>query len=239
MIDPTYFVAFGAGLVSFFAPCVFPLVPGFLAYLGNVALDQKKVSGEPARMAVLQASIFFVMGFVTVFSVLGLLLHTVLLEIGIEAQGLFSQIGGAIMIFFGLYLMGLLKLLPLPFFDRPHTVSVLRKFSSRAVTAFVFGAAFAAGWTPCVGAVLGGIFGLAILMPTKAFFLLLAYAVGLGIPFIMVGLFTSRLQKYFKGNYSWIIYLNISFGGILVFLGALAFTQNLALCREVLWNFPF
>ena len=244
MIDPIYFVTFVAGFVSFFAPCVFPLVPGFLAYLGGVSLDQGNQKNEavPTQMATLKASIFFVLGFMTVFSVLGLVLHGVLLETSFSVKVTLAKVGGAIVIFFGLYLMGLFKLLShnfFSFFDRPHTISVFRKFSSRATTSFVFGAAFALGWTPCVGAVLGGIFGLAVLMPTKAFFLLLVYALGLGVPFIIVGLFAGKLQRYFAKDFGWITYLNILFGGILVFVGSLAFTQNLAICREILWNFPF
>jgi cytochrome c-type biogenesis protein len=185
-------------------------------------------------------SVLFVLGFATVFAVMGLLLHSALVHLGVSFQSAMARIGGTIMIFFGLYIMGLMKL---PFLERPHLFLIQKKFSSQKITAFVFGAAFAAGWTPCVGVALGGIFGLAILEPTKTFFLLIAYALGLGVPFLIIGFFTEffsgGVQKYFTKNFVWIQYVNILFGGVLLLLGSLAFTQNLAVCRAVLWKFPF
>lgn len=235
MQDITVLVAFGAGIISFLAPCVLPLVPGFLAYLGGVALD-KNTSGVRARFATFQASVFFVLGFVTVFAILGLILHGVLAQAPQSFQIYTARIGGAIVIFFGLYLMGLVKL---SFLERPHKMSVHKKFSSRSLTSFVFGAAFAAGWTPCVGAALGAIFGLATLAPAKTFFLLIAYAFGLGAPFLLIGAFAGEIERYLLRSFAWIQYVNILFGGVLVWFGALAFTQNLSICREVLWSFPF
>ncbi|MHB1118036.1 MAG: cytochrome c biogenesis CcdA family protein [Minisyncoccota bacterium] len=235
MDDIAILVAFGAGLVSFFAPCVLPLVPGFLAYLGGVALD-KNENVQQARTATFKASVFFVLGFTAVFAVLGLVLHGALIQAGTEFQVSLARIGGAIVIFFGLYLMGLIKL---PFLERSRRIAVHKKFPSRAVTSFVFGAAFAAGWTPCVGAALGAILGLAALAPAKAFFLLVAYALGLGVPFLAMGFFAGELERHLNRSFVWVTYLNILFGGILIFLGSLAFTQNLAMCKQVLWSFPF
>lgn len=236
MSDITIFIAFGAGVVSFLAPCVLPLVPGFLAYLGGIAIESKKPNILVSRFATFYASVFFVLGFTTVFAVLGLILHSALVQAGPGLQSILAKIGGVIVIFFGLYLMGLVKLL---FLERPHIFGVHKKFSSRALTSFVFGAAFAAGWTPCVGAALGGIFGLAVLAPSKTFFLLIAYALGLGVPFIIIGAFAGEIERYLTRSFAWIQYVNILFGGVLVWLGALAFTQNLYICREVFWSFPF
>lgn len=235
MSDITIFFAFGAGVISFLAPCVLPLVPAFLAYLGGVALD-KNASAVRVRFATFQASVFFVLGFVAVFALLGLVLHGVLAQASQSFQIYTARIGGAIVIFFGLYLMGLVKL---SFLERPHKMSVHKKFSSRALTSFVFGAAFAAGWTPCVGAALGAILGLAALAPAKTFFLLIAYAFGLGAPFLVIGVFAGEIERYLLRSFAWIQYVNILFGGVLVWFGALAFTQNLSICREVLWSFPF
>lgn len=236
MNDITIFVAFGAGIISFLAPCVLPLVPGFLAYLGGVAIDKGTSGTDTSRFAIFRASLFFVLGFVAVFTVLGLILHSALSQSGPTLQTTLARIGGGVVIFFGLYLMGLVKL---SFLERPHVFAVRKKFSSRALTSFVFGAAFAAGWTPCVGAALGAIFGLAALAPTKTFFLLLAYALGLGVPFLVIGAFAGEIERYLVRSFAWIQYVNILFGGLLVWLGALAFTQNLSVCREVFWSFPF
>lgn len=235
MSDPTIWIAFSAGLVSFLAPCVLPLVPGFLAYLGGIALD-KGASARRMRFATFYASVFFVLGFTAVFAILGLLLHGALVQASALLQVSFARIGGAIIIFFGLYLMGLVK--P-SFLERPHSLSVHTKFSSRTLASFVFGAAFAAGWTPCVGAALGAILGLATLAPAKTFSLLIAYALGLGAPFLLIGAFAGEIERYLIRSFAWVQYVNIILGGVLVFFGLLAFTQNLATCREVLWSFPF
>jgi len=236
MNDISLFVAFGAGFVSFLAPCVLPLVPGFIAYLGGIALNKSEGKTLVSRFAMLHASAFFVLGFTTVFAVLGLLLHGVLGEVSHNLQVYLARFGGVIIIFFGLYLMGLIKL---SFLEKTRHVSVHKRFSSRAITSFVFGAAFAAGWTPCVGAALGAILGLAALAPGKTFFLLLAYAFGLGVPFLIIGAFAGEIEKYLARVSTWVLYINILFGGILVWLGAMSFTQNLSTCREVLWTFPF
>ncbi len=239
MTDVTIFIAFGAGVVSFLAPCVLPLVPGFLAYLGGIALKEKIPNVPPSRFAMFHASVFFVLGFTAVFAILGIILRSALVQAGPDLQVFIARIGGAIVIFFGLYLMGLVKLSFFAFLERPHIFAIHKKFSSRALASFVFGAAFAAGWTPCVGAALGSILGLAALAPAKTFFLLIAYAIGLGVPFLIIGALAGKIEPYLTRGFVWIQYINILFGGVLVWLGALAFTQNLSVCREVLWSFPF
>lgn len=236
MSDITILFAFGAGMISFLAPCVLPLVPGFIAYLGGVALEKKAPNDLKSRFAMLHASAFFVLGFTTVFAILGLVLYSALVQVGPGMQSTFARIGGGIIIFFGLYLMGLVKL---SFLERPHIFSVHKKFSSRSLTSFVFGGAFAAGWTPCMGAALGAILGLAVLAPAKTFFLLIAYALGLGLPFLIIGAFAGEIEKYLSRSFAWMQYVNILFGGVLVWFGALAFTQDLSICREVFWSFPF
>ncbi|HAS84710.1 MAG TPA: cytochrome C biogenesis protein [Candidatus Yonathbacteria bacterium] len=236
MSDVTIFVAFGAGIISFLAPCVLPLVPGFIAYLGGIALEKKTPNELASRFAMFHASLFFILGFTTVFAVLGLVLHSALVQAGHELQTILARVGGAIVIFFGLYLMGLVKL---SFLERPYIFKVHKKFSSRSLTSFVFGSAFAMGWTPCVGAALGAILGLAVLAPAKTFFLLVAYALGLGVPFLIIGVFAGEIEKYLSRSFAWMQYVNIIFGGVLVWFGALAFTQNLSICRDVLWSFPF
>ncbi|HLF55084.1 MAG TPA: cytochrome c biogenesis protein CcdA, partial [Candidatus Nanoarchaeia archaeon] len=100
---------------------------------------------------------------------------------------------------------------------------------SRALTSFVFGAAFAVGWTPCVGAVLGSILALAAAMPSDAFVLLLAYSLGLGIPFLIVGLFAHNFVSWIQRHGTFLKYFNIVVGLLVVALGVLVFTNKLAL----------
>lgn len=220
--------AFLGGLVSFLAPCVLPIIPGFLAYLAGA---NTQANGEVRRRDVFLTSVFFVLGFSIVFALIGLLLNTVLAHVGLAVQSWLARIGGALVIFFGLYLTGLIHI---SWLDRDHKMGVKRKFSSRYVTAFLFGLAFAAGWTPCVGPVLGVILGLAASAPGSAFVLLLVYALGLGLPFLLVGLFTGEATKLIARFGGSLRIVNSIFGIILIILGVLVFTETLPL---VLGNF--
>lgn len=214
-------VAFVAGLVSFLSPCVLPIIPGFLAYLAGSG-----TTGEPQkRSTVFLHSVLFVFGFSSVFALLGVLLNTVLESIAYDVQTWLSRIGGVIIIFFGLYLM---KLIRVPFLERAHTVNVVGKVQSKHLTSFLFGAAFAAGWTPCVGAALGAILGLAASAPGTALTLLFAYALGLGVPFLIIGAFTAEATHWLNTVAGSLKYVQIVFGILLVILGILIFTQNLA-----------
>ena len=214
-------IAFGAGVVSFLAPCVLPIIPGFLSYLAGASLKES----ESKRKEIFLNSLFFVLGFSVIFAILGVLLNTLLEAIAYDVLAWLSRVGGAIIIFFGLYLTGLIHI---PFFEREHKFKI-GKFKSRYLTSFAFGAAFAAGWTPCVGAALGAILGLAAAQPGLAFTLLLAYALGLGLPFLMVGLFASQAANFINRYARIFKYVNIIFGVILIGLGILMFTQTLSL----------
>jgi len=214
--------AFLGGLVSFLAPCVLPIIPGFLAYLAGASTAD---TGSK-RKEIFINSVFFVLGFGMVFALLGVLLNTLLENIAYDVQAWLSRIGGVMIIFFGLYLVGLIKI---PFLEREYKMSVNTKFKSRYATSFLFGLAFAAGWTPCVGPALGVILGLAATQPGSAFILLLTYALGLGIPFLVVGAFTGQATEFINRHAVGLKYLNIVFGVILLALGVLIFTQKLAL----------
>ncbi len=102
-------------------------------------------------------------------------------------------------------------------------------FSESLSSSFLFGAAFAVGWTPCVGAVLGSILALAAAMPSDAFYLLLAYSLGLGIPFLIVGLFAHNFISWIQKHGTFLKYFNIVVGLLIVLLGVLVFTNKLAL----------
>src|SRR3989344_414910 len=223
--------AFLGGLISFLAPCVLPIIPGFLAYLAGTTTSEAQ-RNLPAGRQVFLNSAFFVLGFGIVFALLGVLLNTILENIAYDVQVWLSRIGGVMIIFFGLYLVRLIKI---PFLDKEYKFGVKTRFKSRYATSFLFGLAFAAGWTPCVGPALGVILGLAATAPGSAFILLLTYALGLGIPFLIVGAFTGQATEFINRHAVGLKYLNIVFGVILLALGVLIFTQKLALIA----NFEF
>jgi len=175
-------------------------------------------------------SVFFVLGFSIIFSLVGVLLQSVLSEVSNDVQIWLGRLGGVIIIFFGLYLLGLIS----PgFLKKSHKVTVKQKFSSSYVTSFVFGAAFAVGWTPCVGAVLGAVLALAVTQPTNAFFLMLSYSLGLGMPFLLAGFFVNQLQPTIVKFQKLFKYFNNFFGIILILLGILVFTNELSLIANL------
>lgn len=214
-------VAFLAGLASFLAPCVLPIIPGFLSYLGGASVGE----ATARRKDIFLNSFFFVLGFSIIFAALGVLLSTILERVAYDVQAWLSRIGGAIVIFFGLYLVRIIKI---PFLDQEYKFHPKFSFKSRHLTSFLFGAAFAAGWTPCVGPALGAILGVAAAEPGLAFVLLLSYSLGLGVPFLIVGLFTSRADVFIGRHAKALGYVNIAFGAILIVLGVLIFTQQLS-----------
>ena len=177
------------------------------------------------RWTIFINSVFFVLGFSVIFSIVGVLLQSVLSNVSFVVTQWLGYIGGIVIIFFGIYLLGLIKI---PFLEREHKLQVKRKFNHSYITSFVFGSAFAVGWTPCVGAILGAILTLAVTSPTGAFPLLLSYSLGLGIPFLIVGLFTDRASGFIQKAGPWLKYVNYVFGAILIILGILVFTNNLA-----------
>ena len=228
MSEVTIIVAFLAGLISFLAPCVLPLLPGFIAYLGGTTVEDSRKN----RKQTFLNSLFFVLGFSLVFSILGVLLNTILSSIAYDAQIWLARIGGILIIFFGLYLTGLIN--P-AFLAREYKFHPKLQFNSRYLTSFLFGLAFAVGWTPCVGPALGSILGIAAAQPGTAFYLLLAYTLGLGIPFLILGLFTSEASTFIRKYSRAAVYLTRIFGILLIILGILVFTQSLNLIAN--WDF--
>jgi cytochrome c-type biogenesis protein len=225
MVEVSYLVAFGAGVISFLAPCVLPLVPGFLVYLAGTTVRE----GTAKRWDILAATLLFVAGFSLVFSIIGVLLNTVLTSVASDLQVWLSRIGGLIIIFFGLYLTGLIRV---GWLEKEYKFRITG-IKSKYITAFLFGIAFAAGWTPCVGAALGAILGLAASQPSLAFSLLMAYSLGLGLPFIITGLFASQAVVWIDKYAKTLEYVNIVFGILLIGLGILIFTQTLGLIANL------
>ena len=219
MVETTIIVAFVAGLISFVSPCVLPLIPGFLAYLSGTSTGQ-----QGAKLKIFLNSVAFVLGFSVIFALLGVLLNTVLERVSYNVQTWLSRIGGIIIILFALYILGLIRI---SFLEREHKFAVKKKFSITYITSFVFGAAFAVGWTPCVSAILGSILALAVTKPSLSFILLLSYALGLGIPFLAVGLFTTQATRLISKSATVLKYFNIVVGILLLILGILVFTNKL------------
>ncbi len=186
--------SFGAGLISFLSPCVLPLVPGYVSY---VAGDVLAVSGEPVRpVAALRLAFCFVLGFSTVFVILGASatsLGQLLLAYRYEA----NLVGGAVVVVLGLSMVGLAKL---PWLQRELRLHP-NLSGGRPIAAYVIGIAFAFGWTPCIGPVLGAILTTSAVSATvpQGITLLTFYSIGLGLPFLTAAVFTDSLMLRLRG----------------------------------------
>ena len=168
-------------------------------------------------------SVFYVLGFSVIFAILGLILNTTLVNISAQAQQWIYYVGGTVIMAFGLYMTGLL---PLSFLEKEYKIGV-KQFKSSYLMSFLFGAAFAVGWSPCVGAVLGSIFVLAASTPSTALILLLLYALGLGIPFLLVGIFYNEAAYWIRKLGPYTKYFNVIVGILVILLGILVFTNTL------------
>ena len=188
--------AFAAGLISFLSPCVLPLVPGYLSYVAGRSLSElESTSSSHAKHAAVGLSLMFVLGFSAVFVALGASATAagrLLLAYRYEA----NLIGGAIVIGFGLLMLGILRI---PLLQRDWRVFANVQ-GGRPFGAFLLGVAFAFGWTPCIGPVLGAILTVSASSAYVAngVWLLAVYALGLGVPFLAAALFTTQFLERVK-----------------------------------------
>ena len=184
---PALLVALAAGVLSFLSPCVLPIVPPYIAYMGGITLAE--AGARPVR-AVLPA-LMFVLGLSTVFLFLGFTASW-FGQVFLQNQVLFARIAGGVVILLGLHFLGVLRI---PLLNREARLDAGDRGGS-AFGAFVLGLAFAFGWTPCIGPILGAILALAAQEASVArgTALLAAYAVGLGVPFLLVAAFLDRAQ---------------------------------------------
>ncbi len=231
-----------AGVGSFFSPCILPIIPAFVSYLSGTVLTE--VQGQnprlnsasvamkkSIRLSIFLNTIYFVLGFSLVFAVMGVVLNSFLANIGTGFQNTFQLIGGAVIIAFGGYLILSIKLRFLNFERRMRN---LPRFKTTYLTSFVFGAAFASGWTPCVGPILGTTLTLAATSPGAAYNSLIAYSLGLGVPFLVTGAFFSQSTKVIGKMVKHLKYFNPIMGSILILLGVLVLTNQLS----IIGNFP-
>jgi len=235
MSEVTLAIAALAGLGSFVAPCILPIIPAFLAYISGTTLsDLNQKNGTKLvtinRTNIILNTVFFVLGFSIVFSTLGVIINSTLGGLSSELISGFNQIGGIIIIGFGIFLLLTTKF---------RSLNIEKKFFPKREKAsyplsFLFGLAFAAGWTPCVGPILGTILTLAAATPTVSFYLLLAYSLGLGIPFILMGVFFSRATRVIQAMSKHLKYYSVIIGALIIILGVLVFTNQLAYIA----NFP-
>ncbi|RJG14227.1 cytochrome c biogenesis protein CcdA [Pseudomonas cavernicola] len=220
--------AFAAGMVSFLSPCVLPLVPGYLSYIAGRSVDElQALESRRERLAVIGMSLSFVLGFASVFIALGAS-ATAISRLLLAYRQETNLIGGLIVIAFGLFMTGLIN---------PRWLHLDVRFVHRLkstggpLTAYVLGMAFAFGWTPCIGPILGSILTVSAssgATGVNGIALLSVYSLGLGMPFLLTALFTNHFLAHMKRLRRWSRMIHIGSGVILILMGVTMVTGQLS-----------
>jgi cytochrome c-type biogenesis protein len=235
-LDVTAGGAFLAGLLSFVSPCVLPLVPPYLAYMGGVSIDELRAERPRARLAVVGAALCFVAGFSTVFVALGATASL----IGQAVSGYLTWLGyiaGALVVLMGLHFLQLIRI---PLLDRTARIGVAGK-PAGLIGAYLIGLAFGFGWSPCVGPVLAAILLMAGAQDSasEGARLLFIYALGIGVPFLVAAAFADAFMRWSARFRSRLGTIEKAMGALLVIAGVLIFTGEMpAIANWLIDTFP-
>ncbi len=221
-------VAFAAGILSFLSPCVLPLVPVYIGHLAGTSAGSS--TGSVARIRTFLHALSFVLGFSVLFVLLGA-------SVGLMGGVLYDklpvlrQIGGIFLVILGLHVMGVLKI---PFLYREKKWEINPNPRLGYLASFAIGMSFSAGWTPCVGTILGTILFLASTTQTgwRGAYLLAVYSLGLGIPFLAAGLAIGSVSKFFKR-------LNRHLNVVAAVSGILLILMGIAIYADLLTRFTY
>ena len=215
------FIAFVAGLLSFFSPCVLPLIPAYITFITGISIDkltEHEFSGRRKKGRILLEILFFVMGFTIVFVALGVS-ATSLGSFVIKNQKILRIAGGVVVILFGLHTTGILRIKYLMYEKRMHpSTKPLNIFGSIFV-----GMAFGIGWTPCIGPVLGTILAVAATRDSlrQGILLLAGYSAGMALPFLLTGLAVNSFLRMFQKVRKYMRIVSAVSGLLLITIGVL------------------
>lgn len=224
--DPvSYWAAFIAGLLSFFSPCILPLIPAYFTFISGFSLEElTTLKGKDVRKKVFLSTVAYVLGFSLIFILMGA-------SASYLGNLLFQYIdyirigGGILIIFLGVHLTGIFRFRALDFEKRVH----LDKKPLHFFGTFFVGMAFAAGWSPCIGPLLGSILIIASSQETvtQGILLLSLYSAGLAIPFLVLSIFANLLLFFIKKAVKAIKYLNPAAGILLMLIGIMLVLNKL------------
>ncbi len=223
--------SFIAGLLTFLAPCTLPLVPGYLGFISGASLEDLKDPSKSAgaRWKIFLNGLFFIVGFSAVFVILGTLVGFVGATVLAPYRIWLGRIGGIFVIIFGLFMLHVIKI---PFLTRERQLAVPPIFErGKALNSLILGSAFAFGWTPCVGPILGSILLLASTSTTafQGALLLTVFSTGLALPFLAIALGIGGASRYVENISRYLNAVSVVGGIFLIFLGMLLVTGNVAL----------
>jgi cytochrome c-type biogenesis protein len=238
MADLSFPIAFGAGVISFLTPCVFPLVPPYLVYLSGASIEKLQAGDEAGiRQRALIMALFFVMGFAFVFMAIFGAGFALIGDAIIEYRDTLAVVGGALIVIMGLHFLGVFRI---PLLMREARFQAGEGGS--AIGAFVMGLSFGFGWTPCIGPVLGAI-GTRVAAEADLGYgvgLLGAYSAGLGLPFLIAALFMNPFLGFMRRFRKHLGLVEKTMGGLLVLTGVLFLTGAVSSFQSFLLDrFPF
>lgn len=219
-----YLIAFWGGILSFFSPCVLPLIPAYLSIISGVSASEIIKGDKNLSKKIFLSSVFFVLGFSLVFSLMGAG-ASYIGSFLFKYKNIFQKTMGIFLILLGIHTTGLLNIKWLNFEKRIR----LKNSQYNYFSAFLIGCAFAIGWSPCIGPVLGGILVMASNagIMSKGFILLLFYSLGLGIPFLLAAFFAGVFFNFISRYKNIFKYIEIFAGLLIILLGFLLFFNKL------------
>lgn len=223
--------AFIAGIFTFLAPCTLPLVPGYLGFISGASIEDLKEpeKARAARWKIFMNGVFYVIGFSVIFIVFGTLAGFIGQTVLAPYRIWLTRIGGVFVIVFGLMMLNVFKL---PFFNAVTNLKLPSVFKRGGpLSSFTLGAAFAFGWTPCVGPILASVLFLASTSTTalQGAFLLLIFSLGLAIPFLAVAVGIGSAARYINRISRYLNVVSIIGGVLLIFIGMLLITDKFIL----------
>lgn len=214
----TFPAAFAAGILSFLSPCVLPLIPAYFSFITGLSLDELTEDNRTIRHKVVLSTLAYVAGFSTIFILFGAS-ASFLGGLAAEYSWVIRYLGGGIILVFGLHLLGIINIKGFQFEKRFH----LKEKPLHLAGTFVIGMAFGAGWSPCIGPMLGSILIVAGSQDTilKGVWLLAVYSSGLALPFILISLFINSMLPIMKKASRIMGILNKAAGTLLIIIGLL------------------
>lgn len=218
LVQPTLWLAFLAGVLSFISPCNLPLYPSYTSYITGVSVAELKIGKAAFRRKTILHTLFFMLGFSIIFIALGLS-ASYIGQFFVHYQSLIRQVGGIIIITMGLFIIGFFKM---DFLMKERRFQHTKKPVGYLGSMFI-GISFAAGWTPCIGPILSSVLILTATNPSQGLLMTLAYTLGFALPFFIMSFFIGKLRFIQKHAQK----ITMIGGALMILIGVLLFTDQM------------
>ncbi|RDU63189.1 cytochrome C biogenesis protein [Helicobacter sp. MIT 14-3879] len=217
-----YITAFLAGILTFLSPCILPLIPPYMSYISGISIEELKENSHKKKIYILQKAILFVAGFSLIFIIIGISFNSIIGRF--LGNSIVNYIAGGIIIGFGIHFLGIIrfnilyKTKKLSFNYNENKQNRLKALIN-IFSPFILGVGFALGWSPCVGPILGSIIALSVVNINSGIWLMIVYAVGLGVPFLLTAIAINIFFNLFNKIKKYYRFIEISSGILLILIG--------------------